>query len=156
VPCSTKNPTRRCVQLAVSNSWLSSLLASLERVMGHRSLLIATAPQRFPRRVGSDLAHPAACGCAFATADSVQRRDAATPGRCRRRARSGLALNQETIRFHSPSKGSFWVRRQPRTRFLFSCSWYKVGSPPEGSRTLPLDRNQFRSALFHRKDSNRQ
>src|SRR5260221_1715198 len=37
VHCSTKNLTRRCVQLAVRNSWLSSLLASLARMMGHCS-----------------------------------------------------------------------------------------------------------------------
>jgi hypothetical protein len=33
--CSTKNLTRRCVQLAVRNSWLPSLLARLAQVMGH-------------------------------------------------------------------------------------------------------------------------
>ena len=27
---------------------------------------------------------------------------------------------------HSPSKGSFWVRRQPSTRFLRSCTRYRV------------------------------
>src|SRR6266700_2909933 len=39
---------------------------------------------------------------------------------------SGLAINQEKICSHSPSKGSLWVRRQPRTRFLRSCSRYRV------------------------------
>jgi hypothetical protein len=48
VHCSTKNLTRRCVQLAVKNSWLPSLLASLARVMVHGSLHLATAPQKFP------------------------------------------------------------------------------------------------------------
>ncbi len=50
VHCSTKNLTQRFVQLAVRNSWLSSLLASLAWVMGHRSLHLATAPQRFASR----------------------------------------------------------------------------------------------------------
>jgi hypothetical protein len=35
---------------------------------------------------------------------------------------SGLATNQDRICSHSPSKGSLWVRRQPKTRFLLSCS----------------------------------
>jgi hypothetical protein len=49
---------------------------------------------------------------------------------------SGLAINQDRICSHSPSKGSLWVRRQPKTRFLRSCSRYKVRSPASGSVTL--------------------
>src|SRR5437660_7727393 len=51
--------------------------------------------------------------------------------------RSGLAINQEKICSHSPSNGSLWVRRQPRTRFLRSCSRYKVWRPAAGSGMLP-------------------
>ena len=51
--------------------------------------------------------------------------------------RSGLATSQDRIRFHAPAKGSLWLRRQPRTRFLRSCSRYKVSSPAAGSGTLP-------------------
>src|SRR5450759_2543412 len=47
--------------------------------------------------------------------------------------RSGLACTQEAMCSHAPSNGSLCVRRQPRTRFLFSCCWYKVGSPLDGS-----------------------
>jgi len=46
--CSTKNLTRRSVQLAVRNSWLSSLLAKLTQAIVHGSLLLAIAPPRFP------------------------------------------------------------------------------------------------------------
>src|SRR5712692_6013807 len=48
VHCSTQNLTRRRIQLADRESWLSSLSAKLARVMGHGSLHLATAPQRFP------------------------------------------------------------------------------------------------------------
>src|SRR2546428_8595503 len=51
--------------------------------------------------------------------------------------RSGLATNQERICSHSPSKGSLWVHRQPSTRFLRSCSRYKVWRPAAGSGMLP-------------------
>jgi hypothetical protein len=51
--------------------------------------------------------------------------------------RSGLATNQEMICSHSPAKGPLWVRRQPRKRFLRSCSRYKVSSPAAGPETLP-------------------
>src|SRR5437588_8969268 len=51
--------------------------------------------------------------------------------------RSGLAWSQEKICSHSPSKGSLWVRRQPSTRFLRSCSRYKVSSPAAGLGKLP-------------------
>jgi hypothetical protein len=47
--------------------------------------------------------------------------------------RSGLAWSQEKICSHSPSKGSLWVRRQPRIRFLRSCSRYRVSSPAGGT-----------------------
>src|SRR5438105_14784137 len=47
--------------------------------------------------------------------------------------RSGLAWSQEKICSHSPSKGSLWWRRQPKTRFLRSCSRYKVSSPAVGA-----------------------
>src|SRR5260370_24546170 len=47
--------------------------------------------------------------------------------------RAGLVANQEKICSHSPSKGSLWVRRQPSTRFLRSCSRYKVSSPAGGA-----------------------
>src|SRR5258706_12075661 len=50
--------------------------------------------------------------------------------------RSGLATSQEVIYSHSPAKGSLWVRRQPSTRFLFSCSLYRVWSPAAGSGTF--------------------
>jgi hypothetical protein len=53
---STQNLTRQRIQLADRESWLSSLLAKLARVMGHGSLHLATTRQRFPRRVSSDLA----------------------------------------------------------------------------------------------------
>ena len=42
-----KKRTQRFVQLAIRNSWLSSLLASLARVMGHESFHLATTLQRF-------------------------------------------------------------------------------------------------------------
>ena len=42
-----------------------------------------------------------------------------------------------------PSKGSFWVRRQPSTCFLLSCSRYRIWSPAAGSGTLLSDRNTF-------------
>src|SRR2546421_5352370 len=51
--------------------------------------------------------------------------------------RSGLATSQDRICSHSPSKGSLWVRRQPSTRFLRSCSRYKVWRPAAGSGMLP-------------------
>src|SRR6266566_8613974 len=50
--------------------------------------------------------------------------------------RSGLATIQEKICSHSPAKGSLWVRRQPSTRFLRSCSRDKVSSPVVGAGTL--------------------
>src|SRR5438105_10683760 len=50
--------------------------------------------------------------------------------------RSGLAISQDRICSHSPSKGALWVRRQPCTRFRLSCSRYKVWSPAVGSPTL--------------------
>src|SRR5260370_38121786 len=40
--------------------------------------------------------------------------------------RSGLATHQDMICSHSPSNGSLWVRLQPRTRLLLSCSRYRV------------------------------
>src|SRR6266852_8994972 len=55
--------------------------------------------------------------------------------------RSGLATSQDMICSHSPSKGSFWMRHQPRTRFLLPCSWYKVCSTAAGSDALLKDRN---------------
>ena len=91
------------------------------------SLLLATAPQRFPAdRLGFSACHAAECG--FAVVDSVRESGAAAPGKCRR-----LAWSQEKICSHSPSKGSLWVRRQPKTRFLRSCSRYKVSSPAVGA-----------------------
>jgi hypothetical protein len=119
----------------VRNSWLSSLLASLARVMVHGSLPLATAPQRFQ----VDGLGSCACrvgGCGFATVDNVLERGAVTPGKCLRGSRSGLATSQDRICSHSPSKGSLWVRRQPRMRFLCSCSWNSVWSPAAGSGTL--------------------
>lgn len=124
------------VQLAIRHSWLSSLLARLAREMGLGSLPLATVPQRFPCRVGSYFPHAAAHGCGFVMVDNVRGSDAVTPGRCRHCARSGLASTQEVICSHSPSKGSFWVRRQPRTRFLLSCSRYRVWIVADGSGTL--------------------
>src|SRR5437588_9271171 len=49
---------------------------------------------------------------------------------------SGLSTNQDRICSHSPSKGSLWVRRQPSTRFLRSCSRYKVSNPAGGSEAF--------------------
>jgi hypothetical protein len=40
------------------------------------------------------------------------------------------------ISSHTPLKGSLWVHRQPRTRFLLSCSRYRVWSPAAGSGAL--------------------
>ena len=59
VHCSTKNLTRRFVQQASRNSWLSSLQASLARAMVYEALLLVTAPQRCASRVDTDLAHTA-------------------------------------------------------------------------------------------------
>jgi hypothetical protein len=75
--------------------------------------------------------------CGSAVVDNVLGRGAGAHGKCLRGSRSGLAWSQEVIRSHSPLKGSLWVRLQPRTRFLFSCSWYKTGSPGGASRALP-------------------
>jgi hypothetical protein len=61
-------------------------------------------------------------GYGFARVDSVRESGAAAPGRYRELQRSGLACSQEKTCSHSPSKGSVWVRRQPSTRFLRSCS----------------------------------
>src|SRR5258708_40009403 len=79
-----QNLTRRFVQLAGRNSWLPSLLARLTRLMVLGSLLLAIAPQRCASRVGTDLAHPAACGRGFARGYSVRGGGAATPAKCRR------------------------------------------------------------------------
>jgi len=81
--CSTQNLTRRRVQLADRESRLSSLLAKLARVMSHRSLLLATAPQMFP---GGGLGSCACLAeeCGFARVDTVRGSGAATPGKCRR------------------------------------------------------------------------
>ena len=135
--CPTKNPTRRFVQLAVRTSWLPSLLASLTRVMVHGSLHLAIAPQRFPagRLVSSAFL---AEGYGFARVVSVLGSGAAVPGRYPRGSRSGLAISQEMICSHSPAKGSMWVRRQPRTRFLRFCSRYRVWRPATGSGMLLL------------------
>ncbi len=82
VHCSTKNLTKRFVQLAVRNSWLSSPLASLAWVMGHRSLHLATAPQRFAADwLGSCAFLAEECG--FARVDNVRERGTVTPGRHR-------------------------------------------------------------------------
>ena len=102
----------------------------------HESLPLATAPQRFPCRVGSYFPHAAAHGSRFVMVDNVRGSDAVTPGRGRRCARSGLASTQEVICSHSSSKGSLWVRRQPGTRFLLSCSRYRVWIVADGSGTL--------------------
>src|SRR5207247_9309101 len=66
--------------------------------------------------------------------------------------RSGLATNQEKICSHSPSKGSLWVRRQPRTRFLRSCPRYKVWSPAVGSGGALPEEKRFRHRAFYGKD----
>src|SRR5258708_7312915 len=60
--CSTKNLTRHFFHQAIRKAWLPSLIASLMRVMDHLSLLLATAPQRFARRVDPDLVHAALKG----------------------------------------------------------------------------------------------
>jgi len=134
--CSTNILPDGLVQLAIRHSWLSSLLARLAREIGLESLPLATVPQRFPCRVGSYFPHAAAHGCGFVMVDNVRGSDAITPGRCCHCARSGLASTQEVICSHSPSKGSLWVRRQPRTRFLLSCSRYRVWIVADGSGTL--------------------
>src|SRR6266478_7131128 len=83
VHCSTKNLTRHFFHQAIRKAWLSSLIASLMRVMDHLSLLLATAHQMFP----GDVLGSYAClaeECGFARVDSVQGCGAATPGKCRR------------------------------------------------------------------------
>ena len=117
--CSSRNLPRRSVQLEVRNFWLPSLLASLARVMGHQSPLLATAPQTFPRRVGSYLAHAAALACGFAMADSVQGSGAAAPGKCRR--------------------APFGVSNQPGHDLLpLSFKGIFVGAPPAQHAFSPL------------------
>ena len=78
------NLTQWLVQLAVKNSWLLSFLTSLVKEMVHGSLLLATAPQRFPEDGCGSCASPAG-ECGFVMVDSVLERGAAAPGRCRHR-----------------------------------------------------------------------
>jgi hypothetical protein len=76
-------------------------------------------------------------GCGFARADSAQGSGAAAPERCRHCSVRDWPPERHMICSHSPAKGSLWVRRQPSTRFLRSCSRYKVRSPAVGSVMLP-------------------
>ena len=132
-----KKRTQRFVQLAIRNSWLSSLLASLAQVMGHESFHLATTLQRFAADgLGSCAFLAEECG--FARVDNVQETGTVTPGRCRRCARSGLVIVQDRICSHSPSKGALWVRRQHSTRFLRSCSRFRIWSPAAGIGDTPL------------------
>ncbi len=111
------------------------LQRKLERVMVPGSLQFASAPQQLP--VGRPVFSASLVGgCGFAVVDSVRESGTATPERYRRGSRSGLATSQEKTCSHSPSKGSVWVRRQPSTRFLRSCSRYRLSSPAAGSGTL--------------------
>src|SRR5258708_32195263 len=94
--CSTKNLTRHFFHQAIRKAWLPSLIASLMRVMDHLSLLLATAPQGFARRVDPDLVHAALKGTDLqgviefgGTALALTENDAALPlevggqaGRC--------------------------------------------------------------------------
>ena len=89
------------------------------------------------QQIGLDFPHASGSGSGFARVDSVRGSGAAVPGRCHRYARSGLATNHDRICSHSPSKGSLWVRRQPSTRFLRSCSRYRIWSPATRSWTFP-------------------
>jgi len=60
----TNNLPQRLAQLAaVSQSWLDSLLTKLVEAMVHGSLLLATAPQRFPAgRLVFSACRAGACG----------------------------------------------------------------------------------------------
>jgi hypothetical protein len=154
VHCATTNLTGRHIQLAVRNCRWASLPRRLAGTMVHRSLLPATAPPWFPAdRLGSCAS--LAAGCGFVRAESVRGSDAAAPGKCRRCGRSGLTISQDRTCSHSPSKGSLWVRRQPRTRFLRSCSRYKVSSPAVGSGAFLSEGALARCTLFYRKDVER-
>jgi hypothetical protein len=75
-------------------------------------------------------------GCGFATVYSVLESGTVTSGRCRHCFFQGWQAERRVICSHSPSNGSLWVRRQPRTRFLFSCSRYKLRSPTAGLETI--------------------
>ncbi len=137
-----------CIASLISNPGIWSTGSDQDRLLGPQRrlklvmilglLLLANAPREF--EAGELLFSACLVGaCEFARVDSVRESGAATPERCRHCARSGLATNQEKICSHSPSKGSLWVRRQPSTRFLRSCSWYKVSSPAAGSGILPVE-----------------
>ena len=55
--------------------------------------------------------------------------------------RSGLAWSQRKICSHSPSKGSLWVCRKQCTRFLRSCSWYRLCNPASGPEAILVRRS---------------
>src|SRR5713226_6106127 len=100
---------------------------------GGLELLVGLASEEIGGRDGPRIT--SACHCSSRVCEPGERR-------CNSRKmspllRSGLAISQDRICSHSPSKGSLWVRRQPRTRFLRSCSRYKVWSPAAGPGTLP-------------------
>jgi hypothetical protein len=71
--------------------------------------------------------------------------------------RSGLAVNQEMICSHSPSKGSFQVLRQPNSHFLRSCSLFSVHSVDLCFQigSVPLGGKRSCCTILHRKDADR-
>ncbi len=99
---------------------------------GGLELLVGLASEEIGGKDGPRIT--SACHCSSRVCEPGERR-------CNSRKmspllRSGLAISQDRICSHSPSKGSLWVRRQPRTRFLRSCSRYKVWSPATASGLL--------------------
>ena len=99
---------------------------------GGLELLVGLASEEIGGRDGPRIT--SACHCSSRVCEPGERR-------CNSRKmspllRSGLAISQDRICSHSPSKGSLWVLRQPSTRFRRSCSRYKVWSPAVGSPTL--------------------
>ena len=101
------------------------------------SLLLATAPQRFPAdRLGFSACHAAECG--FAVVDSVRESGAAAPGKCRRccvrdwpgaRRRSAPTL---------PQRGLCGCAASPRPVF---------SAPAHGTRSRVLRLEREHSAL---------
>src|SRR5260370_15032425 len=104
----------------------------MEYSTGGQELLVGLASEEIGGRDGPRIT--SACHCSSRVCEPGERQ-------CNSRKMShvlssGLAISQERICSHSPSKGSLWVRRQPKTHFRLSCSRYKVWSPAVGSPTL--------------------
>jgi hypothetical protein len=78
------NPTQRFVQLAVRNSWLTSLLARLARVMGLGSHLPGHCSSKVSEAGGRGSCTCLVVTCGFGMIDSDRESGAAALRRCRR------------------------------------------------------------------------